>query len=66
MEFERTATRIVDVETSIIAGLLHTSDYARAIMGVVPGHDLEARVATRVGRRDVLFRKEGRDCASWR
>ncbi|MDI2028629.1 helix-turn-helix transcriptional regulator [Saccharopolyspora sp. TS4A08] len=57
IEFERIATRIVDVETNIVPGLLQTADYARAIMGEVPGADLEARVALRVGRAAILNRK---------
>ncbi|MER7012831.1 helix-turn-helix transcriptional regulator [Saccharopolyspora sp. NPDC000359] len=54
IELERTATTIIDVATGVIPGLLQTSDYARAIMGTAPGDDLEARVAMRIGRRDVL------------
>ncbi|MEU6270645.1 helix-turn-helix domain-containing protein [Saccharopolyspora shandongensis] len=61
IEFERTATGIVDVATGVIPGLLQTSDYARAIMGEVPGQDLEARIAMRVGRRDVLYRSGSPD-----
>ncbi|GAA0523514.1 helix-turn-helix transcriptional regulator [Saccharopolyspora thermophila] len=56
IEFERTSTSIVEVATGVIPGLLQTSDYARAIMREKPGRDLEARVALRVGRRDVLYR----------
>ncbi|MEB3366740.1 helix-turn-helix domain-containing protein [Saccharopolyspora mangrovi] len=57
IEFERTATRIVDVEMNIVPGLLQTADYARAIMSEAPGADLEARVALRVGRAAILERK---------
>ncbi|SFO68591.1 hypothetical protein SAMN05421805_121104 [Saccharopolyspora antimicrobica] len=53
-ELIRTATKITDIATGVIPGLLQTSDYARAIMGTAPGDDLEARVAMRIGRRDVL------------
>ncbi|MDA3648843.1 helix-turn-helix transcriptional regulator [Saccharopolyspora indica] len=58
IEFERTATNIVEVATGIVPGLLQTADFARAMMGEVPGPDLEARVAMRVGRRDVLSRSD--------
>jgi transcriptional regulator with XRE-family HTH domain len=61
IEFERIAINIVDVATSIVPGLLQAADYARTIMGVVPGDDLEARVAMRMGRRDVLTRKNAPD-----
>ena len=59
MEFERTATSIVNVSPILIPGLLQTSDYARAVMGGMPSHEVDARVAMRVGRRDVLMRRTG-------
>lgn len=55
MEFERTATEIVDWSPLVIPGLLQTGDYARAIMGDIPQADL--RAAMRVGRRDVLTKR---------
>lgn len=61
IEFERTATSIVEVATNIVPGLLQTADFARALMSEVPGPDLEARVALRVGRRDVLSRSNAPD-----
>ncbi|GAA4869551.1 helix-turn-helix transcriptional regulator [Saccharopolyspora cebuensis] len=57
MEFERTATSITDISPILIPGLLQTSDYARAVMGGMPSHEVDARVAMRVGRRDVLMRR---------
>jgi DNA-binding XRE family transcriptional regulator len=54
MEFERNATAITDVSPLLIPGLLQTSDYARAIIGDSP--DSEAKVAVRLGRRDVITR----------
>lgn len=60
IEFERTATRITDVATSVIPGLLQTSDYARAVLGDTSS-DVEARVAMRIGRRDVLVRSHAPD-----
>ncbi|MBB5156620.1 helix-turn-helix domain-containing protein [Saccharopolyspora phatthalungensis] len=55
IELEKTATTITDVATGVIPGLLQSGDYARAVMSEAPGSDLEARVAMRVGRRDVLM-----------
>ncbi|WP_026449094.1 helix-turn-helix domain-containing protein [Actinopolyspora mortivallis] len=55
IEFERTATNIVDVAPIMIPGLLQTSDYARAVMSAgMPPEAVEAQVTMRVGRRDVL------------
>lgn len=60
LEFERTATTITEVSPLLIPGLLQTSDYARAIMtaGGVPVTEAETRVAVRVGRRDVILRRD--------
>ncbi|HEY8371350.1 MAG TPA: helix-turn-helix transcriptional regulator [Pseudonocardiaceae bacterium] len=60
LEFERTATRIVDVSPLLIPGLLQTSGYTRAVMtaGGVPRSEIETRVAIRMGRRDVLTRTD--------
>lgn len=55
MEFERTAVSITDVSPLLIPGLLQSSDYARAIIGDDP--EAEAKVAVRIGRRDVLTRE---------
>lgn len=55
IDYERTASRIVDVAPLLIPGLLQTSDYARAIMGDAPS--AETRVALRSGRRDILTRR---------
>lgn len=57
IEFERTATRIVEVAPMLIPGLLQTSDYARTIMSGLPAHELDTWVTMRVGRRDVLTRR---------
>jgi transcriptional regulator with XRE-family HTH domain len=54
MEFERNATAITDVSPLLIPGLLQTADYARAIIGDTA--DAEAKVAVRLGRRDVITR----------
>ncbi|MBK0865918.1 helix-turn-helix domain-containing protein [Saccharopolyspora sp. HNM0986] len=57
MEFERTASGITDVAPLAIPGLLQSSGYARAVMTEMPPHEVEARVAMRLGRRDVLTRR---------
>lgn len=57
MEFERTASGITDVSPLLVPGLLQSSGYARAVMGNMPPHEVEARVAMRLGRRDVLTRR---------
>lgn len=62
IEFERTATEIVEVSPFVISGLLQTADYARAVMSAGTSEsagDVETRVTLRVGRRDVLNRKKG-------
>lgn len=58
LEFERSATVIIDMAPLLIPGLLQTTDYARAIMsaGSVPASEIEMRIAIRVGRRDAIFR----------
>ncbi|MBB5160059.1 transcriptional regulator with XRE-family HTH domain [Saccharopolyspora phatthalungensis] len=60
LEFERSAQRITDVAPLLIPGLLQTAEYARAIMvaAEVPTHEIETRVLVRVGRREVLTRRE--------
>lgn len=59
LDFERRATAIVDVAPLVIPGLLQTSAYARAIMtsAEVPPAEIETRVMVRVGRRDVIMRR---------
>jgi transcriptional regulator with XRE-family HTH domain len=60
MEYERTALRIFNVEPLLIPGLLQTADYARSIMltaGKSRG-EAEQRVVTRMGRREVLVRRD--------
>ncbi|NHD18560.1 MULTISPECIES: helix-turn-helix transcriptional regulator [unclassified Actinopolyspora] len=58
LEFERTATSIVDVSPILVPGLLQTSDYARTIMAGEPPGEVERLVAMRIGRRDVLTRSK--------
>lgn len=59
IDFERTATVITDISPLLVPGLLQTSDYTRAIMSAgyaVPQDEISTRVATRVGRREILLR----------
>ncbi|MCI2420407.1 helix-turn-helix domain-containing protein [Saccharopolyspora sp. K220] len=56
LEFERDANQICCLDMILVPGLLQTSDYARAVMrgsGVEPA-DIEARVAIRIGRQEIL------------
>jgi hypothetical protein len=59
MECESTATTITEWEPLVIPGLLQTSDYARAIIasGEMSRSEVEALVHVRIGRRDVLTRR---------
>ncbi|MBW4721243.1 helix-turn-helix domain-containing protein [Saccharothrix obliqua] len=58
LSLEQVATGITDVSPLLVPGLVQTSGYARAVMraGGVPPEDVEIRVATRLGRQDVLKR----------
>jgi transcriptional regulator with XRE-family HTH domain len=56
IEYEQAATVITDVAPLVLPGLLQTASYARSIMGAGP--HAETRVALRIGRRDVLFRRD--------
>ncbi|MHA6802230.1 helix-turn-helix domain-containing protein [Salinifilum ghardaiensis] len=59
LELERTATSIVDVAPMLVPGPMQTADYARAVMsGWVAADDVEAHVAMRIGRREVLTRRD--------
>ncbi|MEU6269252.1 helix-turn-helix domain-containing protein [Saccharopolyspora shandongensis] len=61
LEFERDASLIRCLDMILIPGLLQTSDYARAVMrgsGVEPA-DIEARVAIRLGRQEILTKPNG-------
>ncbi|GAA0531736.1 DUF5753 domain-containing protein [Saccharopolyspora thermophila] len=59
IEFERTATRITNVATGLIPGLLQTSDYARAVMRGKPVGEVEKLVLMRLGRREILSARNG-------
>jgi transcriptional regulator with XRE-family HTH domain len=60
LDSESRATQIVEVAPLLIPGLLQTADYVRAIMtgGGVPQGEIAARVATRLGRREVINRSQ--------
>jgi transcriptional regulator with XRE-family HTH domain len=61
LDFERTATAITDISPLLVPGLLQTSHYVRAIMSAgwtVPPDEISTRVAIRMGRRDVLTRRD--------
>ncbi len=56
LDFERTASHIIDVSPLLIPGLLQTSEYVRAMMTTagLPSHEVEMRSAVRLGRREAL------------
>jgi transcriptional regulator with XRE-family HTH domain len=60
LELERDANRIVTISPLLVPGLLQTSGYARAIMiaAKVDPVEIETRVAVRLGRRDVITRRQ--------
>jgi transcriptional regulator with XRE-family HTH domain len=61
LDFERSAGVITDSSPLLIPGLVQTSDYTRAIMsagGTMPAEEVSTRVAVRMGRREVLTRRE--------
>ncbi len=56
VDFEQSATKLTHVSPMLVSGLLQTTPYIKAIMtaGSVPHGEVAARVAIRVGRREVL------------
>ncbi|MEV0057971.1 helix-turn-helix transcriptional regulator [Saccharopolyspora shandongensis] len=56
LEFERDASQIGCLGMVLVPGLLQTSDYVRAVMrgSGVDAADIEARVAIRLGRQEIL------------
>ncbi|WP_026449274.1 helix-turn-helix domain-containing protein [Actinopolyspora mortivallis] len=59
IEFERDAAQVLEVSTMVLPGLFQTSAYTRAVMTGASNSDVEARVALRQGRREVLTREDG-------
>lgn len=59
LEFERVATRIVDVSPLLVPGLLQSAEYVRLIMGTgLPPAETDTRATLRLGRRDVIMREK--------
>lgn len=56
LDLEESARRIVHVAPLLLPGLLQTNDYIRAIMtgGSVPTVEVAAKIAIRIGRKEVL------------
>jgi transcriptional regulator with XRE-family HTH domain len=56
---ERTATTVTHLAPLLIPGVLQTSGVIRAIMAdaEVPANEIDERVAIRIGRRDLITRK---------
>lgn len=52
--FERTASEIRYYDSELVYGLLQTPDYARVVIAFDRMDDVEARVADRVSRRQIL------------
>ncbi|MGI8309313.1 helix-turn-helix domain-containing protein [Saccharopolyspora hattusasensis] len=59
IEYERTATSIIEAAPLLIPGILQTTDYARAVMAGLPVSEREAKIGMRAARRDVLTRRTG-------
>ncbi|SDP02516.1 transcriptional regulator, XRE family [Actinopolyspora xinjiangensis] len=59
LSFEKDATRISESAVTLVPGLLQTASYTRALMlgGGVPEDAVEARVAVRRGRQDIIFQR---------
>ncbi|MEC3979428.1 helix-turn-helix domain-containing protein [Amycolatopsis sp. H20-H5] len=57
---ERTATKVTHVAPLLIPGVLQTSDFIRSMMteGDVPVDEIDERVAMRIGRRDLITRRD--------
>ncbi|MDP9642073.1 transcriptional regulator with XRE-family HTH domain [Actinopolyspora lacussalsi] len=58
IEYERTASTIAEVATTVIPGVLQTHDYARAIIATWSPGDADTRTAIRLGRRDMLTKRD--------
>ncbi len=56
VDWEQSAGRIVEVAPLLVPGLLQTTDYIQAVMtaGGVPAGEIALRVASRIGRREVI------------
>ncbi|MER5933259.1 helix-turn-helix transcriptional regulator [Streptomyces sp. NPDC002054] len=56
-EMEAKAAYISTFQPQLVYGLLQTEEYARAVLGVRKGGDLDARVAARMDRQRLLDRE---------
>jgi transcriptional regulator with XRE-family HTH domain len=56
VDWEQSATRIVEVAPLLVPGLLQIGDYIHAIMtaGGVPNGEISSRITGRIDRRDVI------------
>ncbi|MGQ0841877.1 helix-turn-helix domain-containing protein [Actinokineospora sp.] len=63
VDWEQKASRIVEIAPLLIPGLLQTSEYIQAIMTAagVPSGEIASRVTSRIGRREVINRKNPAD-----
>jgi len=63
VDWEQSATRIVEVAPLLIPGLLQTADYIKAIMtdAGVPTGEIALRVTTRLGRREAITKPKPAD-----
>ncbi|NED91525.1 helix-turn-helix domain-containing protein [Streptomyces sp. SID11233] len=61
MDLERTALALSWFENQVLPGLLQTENYARAVfrskVPVMPEDEIEAQVAARIERQEILHRK---------
>ncbi|MGW5646715.1 helix-turn-helix domain-containing protein [Saccharopolyspora sp. NPDC003752] len=57
IDFERSATEIIDVAPLLIPGLLQTADYARVAMTGSRSGEAETRLMLRLARREILTRR---------
>ncbi|GAA5081148.1 helix-turn-helix domain-containing protein [Streptomyces similanensis] len=57
-EMESKATYISTYQAQLVYGLLQTPEYARAVLGVREGNDLEALVEARLDRQRILDRQD--------
>ncbi|MCX5147981.1 MULTISPECIES: helix-turn-helix domain-containing protein [unclassified Streptomyces] len=55
-EMEAKAAYIYSYQAQLVDGLLQTEAYARAVLGVRSGEDLDAKVAARIERQRILDR----------
>lgn len=58
LEFDRAVSHFVEVSSLLFPSITQTGGYARAIIGgAAPRHEVEHRVAVRLGRREMLTRR---------